>query len=67
MKKLEASFKCALRQAQIDPQLPWEEIKSQLDFLDNKEFEAVANEEDRIRIYKVTLIYHIFLLSLFHS
>ncbi|XP_053612309.1 pre-mRNA-processing factor 40 homolog A [Plodia interpunctella] len=50
-KKLESSFKWALSDANIDHQLPWAEVKGQLD-LDAPEFQAVPNEEDRIRIYK---------------
>lgn len=52
MKRLESSFKWGLRQLSINPLLPWEEVRPSLD-LESKEFEAISNEEDRIRLYKV--------------
>ncbi|XP_013187253.1 pre-mRNA-processing factor 40 homolog A [Amyelois transitella] len=50
-KKVESAFKWALSDANIDHQLSWSEVKEKLD-LTAPEFEAVPNEEDRIRIYK---------------
>ncbi|XP_049868561.1 pre-mRNA-processing factor 40 homolog A isoform X2 [Pectinophora gossypiella] len=50
-KKIESSFKWALTEANIDHQLPWEEVKEKLD-LNAPEFTAVPDEEERIRIYK---------------
>ncbi|CAH2076325.1 unnamed protein product, partial [Iphiclides podalirius] len=50
-KKVESAFKWALRDANVDHQLSWNEVKEKVD-LNAPEFTAIPDEEDRIRIYK---------------
>lgn len=65
-KKIESAFKWALSEANVDHQLPWNEVKEKLD-LEAPEFAAVPEEEDRIRIYKVRTDSPIIFIILFYD
>lgn len=49
---MESAFKWALRESNVDPQLNWEDVKPMLDF-SVKELEAIPNEDDQMRVFKV--------------
>ena len=58
-KKLDSAFLMCLQDLSVDYKLEWEEVREKI--LEEAAFKAITLESERVRLYKVRIVYFVFI------